>query len=248
MSDRRARARLASALACMALAACGRGASDDLQLMIGAAWREDPGSAAEIGYWVQVDVGWASRMMTCSPQPETVRVTVNDREARSSPFSVGDCVWDLLFESGPFPIEQGALTVIRVFDGSELLADATYADLFPGYTARLTSPTDGKLRLGERLTLSVLAPLPAEVKLSSAKFFWLDPPDTVPPFYEYGQAVLGADRTSITVTAPAHTGHAALIVPTYFTRSISAQACRGFSSCAGWPSDTIGPQVVEVVP
>lgn len=249
MSERRRRARLVTALAGLILAACDRGATSDLELMTRAEWRDDPGSAAEIGHWVHIDVGWASRMMTCSPPPEAVRVTVNDREARPSPFSVGDCVWDLLFEAGPFPVEQGALTVIRVFDGGELLADASYADLFPGYGARLASPGDGQLRLGESLTLGLLAPLPAEVeRLTSAQYFWLEPPESVPPFYEHGRVTLGSDRMSLTVTSPAHTGRAALIVPTYFTRSSAARTCRGFSSCASWPSETIGPVLLEVVP
>jgi hypothetical protein len=81
----------------LALAACGARSSDDMQLLTSAEWKDDPGSTAEIGFWVSVDVGWNSRVDSCSPLSAAVHVTVDDHEAEYVPYSTGDCVWDALF-------------------------------------------------------------------------------------------------------------------------------------------------------
>ena len=79
--------------------------------------------------------------------------------------------------------------------------------------------------------------------------YWLDPPDDVPPFYSYALATMESDRQSITIPAPTLTGRAAMVVQAFDQRLMgSARSCVGFTSCAEWPSESIGPVFVEVIP
>ncbi len=231
------------------LSACGSDDNSDVRLLVAAEWRDDFGSAAEIGYWVQVDVGWPSRAEACTPIPHTVHATVNDRDAGLVPFEVGDCVWDMLFAVGPFAAEDPSPLVVRVLDGSQVVGQATFTGMFPGFPARLSSPVDGKVRSGDDLVMSLLEPLPADIDLfDGAQYVWLDPADSVPPFFVYGRATLGSDRQSISVTTPSLTGRAAVTIETFYGRIVSADSCAGFTSCAGQPSSTVGPVYVEVLP
>jgi len=83
---------------------------------------------------------------------------------------------------------------------------------------------------------------------SSAEFSWLDPPDSVPPFHSFTHVAPESDRQSITVDSPALTGRAAVVAQTFNRRLGSARSCVGFTSCAAWPSDMIGPVFIEVIP
>jgi len=233
------------------VSSAGCSGSDDptKALLTKAEWKNEPGSAAEIGYWVSVDVGWPSRAEDCFPLSPRVHVTVNDREAGT--IHTSDCEWDVLVEAGPFAADDPGPTAVRLLDGTHLLGEAIYDGLFPGYAAQLLSPADGRVRTGEQVAVQLAAPLPAEVLFSSsgvAKFYWLDPPDSVPPFYSYATAALDTDRLSITVNAPALTGRAAVVIETFDRQLGSAQSCVGFTSCTAWPSEMIGPVFVEVIP
>jgi hypothetical protein len=57
-----------------------------------------------------------------------------------------------------------------------------------------------------------------------------------------------SDRQSITIPAPALTGRAAVVIQTFDRPLGSARSCVGFTSCAEWPSESIGPVFVEVIP
>ena len=72
--------------------------------------------------------------------------------------------------------------------------------------------------------------------------------DGVPPFYSYAKATLESDRQSITVDTPVLTGRAAMVIRTFDRPLGSARSCVGFTSCAAWPSENIGPVFVEVIP
>ena len=176
-------------------------------------------------------------------------MTVDDREAELVPFSTGDCVWDVLFDVGPFSSEAPVPTTVRVMDGSRVLGQAIYDGLYPGYPAQLISPADGRVRAGEPIAIELAVPLPSEIQIADAvRLFWLDSPDSVPPFYTYAVASLDADRQSVTVQAPAQTGRAALLLETFNRPMEAARSCDGFTSCTAWPSETTGPFTIEVVP
>lgn len=237
-----------------ALVGCRVPNADDMQLLVRAEWKTDPGTTAEIGTWVSADVGWMSRAATCSPQSPNLRVTIADREARRVPFTLGDCVWDALFEAGPFASDDPGPIVVRVLDGTEVLGEATYEGLFPGPATRLLRPADGVVHLGETFAVALEPPLPAHMRLfSNARYVWLEPSDSVPPFYSYAPVVLEADGQTMTVDASVLTGKAAVTVDTFTqslsaTPSVAATSCAGFGACAGLPSTTLGPVVVDVVP
>jgi hypothetical protein len=233
----------------MALPACG---TDDpeMDLLTAASWNADPASVAETGYWISVDFGWPERAKSCFPLPRALHVTVDGREATKNANMGGDCLWDVLYELGPFPSEEPQPTVVRVLDGEKLLGSATYRGLFPGYPAQLMSPADGRVRLGDSIVLGLLAPLPADASFfGSAEYFWLDASDGVPPYQQYAQATLATDRQSITVATPDRTGRAALIASSSFSKEYTpAESCEGFAHCTSLPSAAIGPVLVEVVP
>lgn len=232
------------------LSSAGCSSSNDpaKALFTQAEWKDDPGSAAEIGYWVSVDVGWPSRTESCFPLSPALHVTVNDREA--GPIYTSDCEWDILVEVGPFAADDPGPTTVRLLDGTHVLGEAIYDGLFPGFSAQLVSPADGMVRAGEQVAIALTAPLPAEVLFDRgpARFYWLDPPDDVPPFYSSAIATMESDRQSIAVPAPALTGRAAMVIRTFDRPRGSARSCVGFTSCAAWPSENIGPVFVEVIP
>jgi hypothetical protein len=241
------------ALMVLALGGCRASSTDDMQLLVQAEWKSDPGSTAEVGYWIGVDVGWTSRVETCSPQSSSLRVTIDDREARRVPFTLGDCVWDALFEVGPFASDASSPIVVRVLDGADILGEATFEGLFPVFTTHLVRPTDGIVHLGEAMVMALQTPLPADMRLfSSAQYFWLPPADSMPPFYSYAPLAMEEDRQTITVDTPGLTGKAAVIIDVFgqsvSEAVVSAKSCVGFGACSGWTSSIVGPVVIEVVP
>jgi hypothetical protein len=115
-------------------------------------------------------------------------------------------------------------------------------------------PADGVVHTGETFIVALQPPLPADTRLfSDARYVWLEPSDSVPPFYSYAPVVLEADGQTMTVDAPVLTGKAAVTVDTFAqslsaAHSVAATSCVGFGACAGLPSTTLGPVVVDVVP
>jgi hypothetical protein len=242
------RLRAAMLLASVMAAACGSVDSQEMLLLTRAEWKDQPGSAAEIGFWISVDVGWPDRGQDCSPLPSSLRVTVNDREATQLHAISGDCSWDVVFEVGPFsPDEQP--TRVRVLDGEKTLGEAAYDGLYPAYPAQLLSAADGRVRAGESFTMSMPASLSSVVAAYGVvKLFWLDPAPAIPPYYQFATIEPDADAATITVSAPSTTGRAAVIAPISFPELTRSSSCIGFASCLGQPNDNIGPVFVEVIP
>jgi hypothetical protein len=230
------------------LSGCGSD-SPDMMLLTAAEWKDDPGSVDEIGYWVSVDFGWPDRAQSCFDLPSGLHVTVNGREGTRNPSTNGDCLWDNLYLAGPFLTGETQPTVVRVLDGKKVLAEATYVGLLPGYPAQIAQPADGKVRLGESVVMSLVSPLPkGDTGYEYADYYWLDSPDGLPPYHDRAKASIAADQQSFTVKTPERTGRAALVGGPYFKDTIGAETCVGFTGCAGWPSATVGPVFVEVVP
>jgi hypothetical protein len=246
---RLALAGLSVAWTAFVLTGCGSSDHGDMPLLTKAEWKSDPGSAADIGYWISVDFGWPSRASACFPLSAALHVTVDDREAQRIPDAIGDCVWDLLFEVGPFSPDAPVPTTVRVMDGSQVLGQATYDGLYPGYSAQLVTPSNGQVRTGDPIAIELAAPLTPEITFAqAASLYWLDPPDSVPPFYSYIAASFAPDRQSITAQAPAQTGRAALVIETFNRPLEAARSCVGFTSCTAEPSETIGPLTIDIVP
>jgi hypothetical protein len=236
--------------ALLALTACHPSAgTEDVQLLVAAEWKSDPGSVTEIGYWITVDVAWPGRGQTCTPPPTGLQVTVNQAQATPAPVLVGDCVWDARFQVGPFSSDPTVPIVVSVADGTTPVGTATYPPLFPGFAVTLLAPAGGNVRVGGNLDLTLSAPLPANANLlAGARYDWVNPPGSVPPFYVLTAATLGTDRQSIAVGVPELAGRAALTLRTSLERNILADACDGFTACTATPSATIGPVLVEIAP
>lgn len=242
-------------IAC-SLAGCGADAPHDMSLLTTAQWKEHPGTVDEIGYWISVDFGWPDRHRSCFDLPAALRVTVNGREGAMSYDTGGDCMWDVVYNVGPFLPDEFQAVSVRVLDGDRLLGEATYPDFFPGTLARLASPADGKVRSGDSVTLTLLSPYygSAYGGYDFAHYYWLDAPDGVPPYYDLAKAYLSSDRASLTIETPdydtpARTGRAAVLIdPTRFGASTWTDSCMGFTHCEGWPSLALGPIFVEVLP
>jgi hypothetical protein len=231
------------------LSSCGSADTHEMYLLTTAAWNKYPGSAAEIGTSISVDFGWQDRTWDCFPLPSSLRVTVDGQEAKQDLSMGGDCLWDVLFEAGPFPSDRQGLTTVRVLDGEKLLGQATYNGLYPSLPAQLVNPADGRVPTAGTVDISLFSPLPADRHLADGgMYFWLDPPESVPPYYSLGRTSFADDRQSIAVTAPATTGRAALVVTVYNQFYSEAESCTGFKSCTGLPSDTLGPFYLEVIP
>jgi hypothetical protein len=237
------------------LSACGSDGGPDMMLLTAAEWKEDPGTVGEIGYWVSVDVGWPDRAQSCFDLPSNLRVTVNGREGTRTQDRDGDCLWDVVYDVGPFWPDEPQPTTVHVLDGEKLLGQATYLGLFPAYPARLASPADGKVRLGDSVVLNLLSPFPDESTASEwseyslAEYYWLDGPHGVPPYKDSLRIITVPDQQTIVVYSPARTGQAALAINGPITKAFTeAESCTGFTSCEAMPSTTAGPVFVEVVP
>ena len=217
----------------------------DIRLLTSADWKEAPGTAAEIGFWVEVDVGWPDKATSCEPLPSKLHVTVNGREAVRYDFYLGDCVWDVLYRAGPFTADMGAVTTVRVLDGNRLLGEATYDGLFPGCTLALANPDNTKVNAGG--TLAVQLPSPASNYLYCS-FYWLDPLDGVPPFSSGASGEIQSDGKTYLISVPKLTGRAALVANSCPRDYASARSCTGFSSCVGLNAQTTSPIGLEIVP
>jgi len=91
---------------------------------------------------------------------------------------------------------------------------------------------------------------PADPTVIYADFYWLDMPATAPPYHTFATGTLSADGSTFETTAPAITGHAAVVLKTIFKTDLGvASSCTGFQNCVAEPDNqTIGPVFVEVVP
>jgi hypothetical protein len=241
--------RLVACLVLFAVTGCGDDTSSpDIHLLTATRWLDDPRSIDELGYEVQVDIGWPDKAITCAPLSPDLRVTVNDRE----PLPVvarADCEWDVLVSLRGFTSDTD-LTV-KLHDGDRLLGEATYSGMFPGFSSwRLVSPADGRVRAGESLAIAASSGSALFAEAVGMYFHWLDMPGAAPPFYSFVSAKAGPDRLTATAIAPPLTGPALTVVHNVGDQAFgSAASCTGFSSCGSWPDDsTIGPFAIEVIP
>src|SRR4029077_5536211 len=173
-----------------------------MQLFTVFGWNDDPSSLAEIGYQVLVDVGWPDRHQRCFDLPAQFRVTVDGKEAMDIG-SGGDCQWDFLFRVGGF--WENAPVTVRVLDGERLLGEAIYKNAFPGLKSQLLVPADSRVQAGGDVT----ATLPEGFKTpfsQSARFYWRDTPDSVPPFYTFASAAFDPETLILTAKAPSVSG------------------------------------------
>jgi hypothetical protein len=231
--------------------ACGTAACEEegheVNLTMTARWNADPGSVTQIGFGFDIFVGWPGRWSSCFSLPPELRVTVNDQAA--SPIVVADCEEAARVQAGPVGAAD-AITV-RLSDGAKLSGEAVYDGLLDRLAVGLVAPSNGRPRAGEEVAISLP---PGQILLQDAAsvfYYWLDVPDSVPPFHTFATARLTTDSQSLLTTVPARTGRAAMIVnrgarePERF----EARTCRGFSSCrASVNREVWGPVMVEVVP
>ena len=247
----RGRVLLGLALAGGLLPAVAGGCGDDsrprpMMLLTAAYWNDDPSSLADIGYEVHVDIGWQERAMSCFDLSPALRVTVNDRA--TGPIIVGECQWDFLVEARGFR-DNGPVTV-KLHDGDALLGEATYQDLFAGFTtSQSLPPPKSTVQPGETFVVSVTEPISPAFRTVAVQFYWLDTPASVPPFYTWVSGKVSADALSVEVVAPAITGRALMIIGLPGGRAYEVTtACTGFSTCYYWADhDTFGPMPIEVV-
>jgi hypothetical protein len=238
-------ASLASLL--LGAASCGEDSNPELTIFTAASWNRDPETFADIGYQVGVDFGWRARSKTCFPLPVDLKVTLNDREI--VPAQTGDCEWDLLVWFNA--VDPGKLITVRVKSGAQVLGEATYDALFPGFGAQLLAPSNGRVRAGDPATITLpVAAMPAAEDFFFGIFYWLDTPATLPPFYTLARGSKGAAPGTVTINAPAMTGRAIMVVGSVFDiGSTDATSCIGFSQCQGMKDyDVLGPIPIEVIP
>jgi hypothetical protein len=226
---------------------CGGGKDPEIRMEVRGVWNEYPGTIAQTGFQLWVDVGYPERRDSCFPLSPDLRVRVNDLEA--TPSFESDCQWDALTFFGPF--DKNVPITVRWQDGDRVLGEAQFENLFPGADAQLVTPAEGnQVKVGEPFAATV--PVPLDVPdLIAADFYWLDTPDDIPPYHTFVAGKLSDDGSTFQAPAPAVTGRAAVVLRTVFANSsiLSAVSCTGFSFCDAWPDDeTIGPFYVEVVP
>jgi hypothetical protein len=227
-------------------AGCGGSSQEPAVILVSAQWNDNPATADTIGYQVLVDVGWRSRPQDCFPLSPDLRVHVNDFEVPVMP--AGDCEFDFLVKVGAFLADTPVTVTLE--DGGTLIGQASFTGLFPGFAAHLVSPADGQVHPGDPIVLSV----PSQGYLFDSTYgevFWRDTPASVPPYSTYlGPGALSADGQSYTLTTPATTGRAALILKSFGSGNYAAaQSCVGFQSCSMLPEYmTLGPALIDVVP
>jgi hypothetical protein len=237
-----------------ALSACGSDDHGEFRLLTAAQWNQNPGTVDETGYWISVDFGWPDRAKSCFELPSGLHVTVNGREGTRQHDTEGDCLWDTVFDVGPFLPDEPQPTIVRVLDGKRLLGEATYKGLFPGTPARLDNPADGKVHIGDTLGLSLLAPIYGGEEHSvsmffDAEYYWLDSPPGVPPYTDYTKIDIAPDQRTVSITTPTRSGRAAVVIDGLHNKEMTAaESCTGFTLCLGSPSAAVGPVFVEVVP
>jgi hypothetical protein len=231
--------------ASLAVVACDDAGLPEMELLTSVGWNEAPASVADLGYEVNVDVGWPDRFSSCFSLPGALRVTVNDHETTSLGI-MGDCRWDVVFRAERIT-EPGPVTV-RIYDGSRMLGEAVYRDVLRGFDAKLVTSTAGRVRAGDPVT--ILVPDNVPVQLPDAMFFWRDSPANVPAFYTRSSAELAPDGLTITTTAPAlrgQAGRAALVISTSGAELGATSECVGFEHCTAYVKHVLGPIEVEVL-
>lgn len=240
------RALLVVALFAGGVGACGDEKPDEIVLMGMAEWRDDPGSAANLGYHVWADVGWIDRGGTCARISQALRVTVNDIEAEPIG-SGGECPFDALFDAGPFTTNDPV--TVRLFDGEQLRGEATFTDLFWGMGAQLVSPAGGQARPGDEVVVSI-PPGKAVPPETNARWYWLDTAPSVPPFYSTAGATPDAETSTVHAPVPdvqGLSGHVAVTLAYIVEETITATTCTGFSNCLMTAHGTLGPVRLEVL-
>jgi len=236
---------LAIGLVALGAAACGSDNPPAILLATGS-WNDNPSTVDETGYQVSADVGWPDRPQSCFSLSPNLRIRIDDAEV--VPMIYGDCRIDVLVTSGAF--RQDVPITVQLKDGDHVLAQAQYDHLFPGANAKLVTPADGQqVAVGDPVVLTMPVQ-PADPTVIYADFYWLDMPATAPPYHTFATGTLSADGSTFETTAPAITGHAAVVLKTIFKTDLGvASSCTGFQNCVAEPDNqTIGPVFVEVVP
>jgi hypothetical protein len=244
-------ARAALLAAWVTVAAFGAGCGDDQQpnvfLQLTSQWNDDPGSIDQIGYQVQVDLTWPDRGTSCAPLPPNLTLHVNDFQAVPM-VDNGDCATDALISFGPFLSDVPVTVTLQ--GGDKTIGQAKFDELFPGMGLAVVSPAGGQVHAGDQLVLS-LPSTPNDPLLLEAKFYWLDTPASVPPFYSNVYSTdFTIDGQTMSVTTPAQTGHAQLVVQDVLSDVSGEQlSCTGFQFCTSkTDTQTQGPVAIEVTP
>ncbi len=242
---RNARWLLAIGLATLGAGACSGDSPPVANLLASARWNDSPSTVDETGYQVLADIGWADRPQSCFSL-SNYRIRINDTEV--APMVYGDCRFDVLVTSGAF--QQDVPITVQLKDGDQVLGQAQFEHLFPGANSQLVAPANGQqVAVGDPVVLTLPAP-PSNPSSIYAEFYWLDTPATVPPYQTFATGTVSADGSTFQTTAPAITGHAAVVLKAGFDGGVvGASSCTGFASCAAEPEgQTVGPVFVEVVP
>jgi hypothetical protein len=216
-----------------------------MDLFVRAEWNDTPASADQIGYQVEAEIVMLDRNQSCVPLPD-LRITINDADY---PIVAGDC--DTHVSATARPVRTDAATVVTLRSSYGLMGAATFPGLFPGSGAsQLVSPADGRVRMGEKVAVTIPAGWPVGDGRVSAFLYWLDPAPSVPPFASYVLANATVDRTAVEVTAPMLTGRAQVILQSLESpENVNADACTGFERCIGYDTaDVLGPVAIEVIP
>jgi hypothetical protein len=217
----------------------------DVDLHVWAAWADDAASSAEIGYEVRVVSNMPDRAESCFPLP-ALQFTVNDIDYATA---AGDCDADVSVIARAVRADADTVVTLRSAHGP--MGTATFQGLFPGFGAsQLVSPADGRVRMGEKLAISIPPGWPVGDGRVSAAVHWLDPAPSVPPFYSYVIGNANVDRTAVELTMPMLTGRAQVILEDLrFPEMIDSTSCSGFARCFGHPSTgVLGPVAIEVIP
>jgi hypothetical protein len=247
-----ARSLVVFACAAGALSFTGGCGGDDppplnVDLLVTAAWNDEPSSVDEIGYELSVEAHLWERGSNCAPLPD-LRWMVDGVEWAVGP--LGAC--ESWIDTDARPVTPGATTVVQLLSGDRVVGEATYSGLFPGAgTTSVLSPPDGRVRMGETLVVSAPAGLRSgDGRRVSVYVNWLDPAPSVPPFRSYVNGTVTADGTAVEIVAPLITGRAQVTLQSLSSNdAITTDACTGFSACRALPStNVIGPVAIEVVP
>lgn len=236
---------LLTGIAAALSAGCGDDQSPKVGLQMVSIWNGDPLSVGDVGYQMQVYVSWVDRGQDCFKLSSNLLVQVNDFQA--VPSFQGDCESTAELAFGPFLTDVPV--TVQLKDGGKTLGQAQFDRLFPGMGLQLLSPAGGQVRAGDPMTFS----LPAAPVLGTTvevRFYWLDTPASVPPFYSIVSGTVGTDGQTVQIMAPALTGHAQVVTFGPFPEGAGEQlSCTGFQFC-GVQTDTSfqGPVPVEVVP
>jgi len=243
----RGRATLLAAFVVLAAfaAGCGGDQHPNVALILQSEWNSDPASVDQIGYQISVRLDWIDRAKSCSPFPSNLTLAVNDFQDVPM-IDDGDCATNSDLWFGPFLSDVPVAVTLK--GGDQTIAHAEFDQLFPLLGLEAVSPAGGQVNAGDPLVLSLPA-TPKNPTLVEARFYWLDTPASVPPFYDYVFGSLNADGQTFPVSAPTQAGHAQVIVRSNFDSSGGRQlSCTGFQGCVSLTDpQTAGPVPIEVV-